>query len=72
MVDPQDAALLLGRMRKIGYRQQRQYGGGKRLHAPHVPLPRWFGLIRANYLKRYHDGAAAQPARAGVNIGTSD
>jgi hypothetical protein len=46
MIDPQNAALLwLARERSIGHRQQRQNRGGKRLHAPHVPLPQYFGLI---------------------------
>jgi hypothetical protein len=39
MIDPENAALFrLGGERDIGDRQQRQYSGGKRPHAPHASL----------------------------------
>src|ERR1700730_7698497 len=68
MINAQDAALFrLGRERHIRGRQQTQTGR-KRTHAPHVSLPRKFGLIGPIDAEVTHDGACTQPARPGAAL----
>jgi hypothetical protein len=59
MIDPQNAALLLGGIGKTGDRQHVNNSGGKRSHAPHGSLLGWFGLMAGRL--RQNDTMAGRP-----------